>query len=359
MTAGIRSPRARRGLLAAGLTVLVAACAGTFLSRGQSDRIHFSHQRHAKAKVECIACHETIYDSTELATANARPRESKCMECHQKQKDQGNCGMCHTDPAHPAPYVLEDTHLRLNHAAHIERTKEDCTVCHKALPEPGAEHVVPAMDTCKGCHEHQVAFDEARCNTCHIDLARYPLEPVSSFSHQGNFVKQHPRAARSAGSACSQCHDQTFCSTCHAQTVAVPVEVRFPEKVSDDFLIHRGDWLSRHSTEAAADPALCKRCHGVTFCTTCHAAQNLTPNASNPRNPHPPGWAFPGPNSHAAPARRDIASCQACHDQGPASICVNCHKVGGIGGNPHPPGWLASHNSAQIQRNSMCLYCHQ
>jgi hypothetical protein len=102
--------------------------------------------------------------------------------------------------------------------------------------------------------------------------------------------------------------------------------------VTSDF-IHRGDYLTRHSIEARSDPVLCQRCHGISFCTACHNQENVGPGGSNPRRPHPPGWALPGPTSHAVAARRDIVSCASCHDQGPNSNCVGCHKVGGVGGN--------------------------
>ena len=216
------------------------------------------------------------------------------------------------------------------------------------------------MAACLSCHEHQQDFNAGRCDLCHTDLLHYPDNPVSIFSHQANWVRMHPTAARAAPESCSKCHDQTYCAVCHeAQTVPIRVETRFPEHVQGDFQIHRGDWLSRHSMEAQSDETSCKRCHGTPFCNSCHAQQNLTPASLNPRNPHPPGWAFPGPNSHASAARSDIISCQSCHDQGAASNCISCHKVGGIGGDPHPASFLARHNAGQIHQNAMCLYCHQ
>ena len=57
-------------------------------------------------------------------------------------------------------------------------------------------------------------------------------------------------------------------------------------------------------------------------------------------------------------ARRDIVSCAACHDQDAASNCVTCHRVGGPGGNPHPPGFTTKHPAPDINRNPMCLTCH-
>jgi hypothetical protein len=219
--------------------------------------------------------------------------------------------------------------------------------------------MAPKMASCLQCHEHAARFDEGRCAECHVDLARYPLEPLSTFSHQGDWIRQHGASARADTEACARCHEQTFCADCHAKTVAVKVEIKFPEQVLARF-IHRNDFIGRHQVEARAEPATCRRCHGSSFCEGCHQAQNLTPFGTSPRNPHPPGWTFPGSASfHGTEARRDIASCAACHDQGARSICVDCHRVGGVGGDPHPPGWGQTHGRGEIGRNGMCLVCHQ
>jgi hypothetical protein len=360
-TTNFNSPRTRvalAALIGIGSGLGIAACTGKFFVRAPTDGVGFSHQRHAQAKVECIACHEKLYDATALGDPGVFPKEAVCLQCHKEKKETGNCGFCHADPGHPTGYAIADGHLKLNHAAHIDRVKEDCSVCHASLSEPGHPKVAPTMNSCFTCHEHKTEYAEARCDGCHKDLSRYPLQPVASlFSHQANFVQQHANAARSGDASCALCHEQSFCTDCHAQTVPTPIEIRYPERVASNF-IHRNDYLSRHSIEAAADPAMCQRCHANSFCQSCHIAQNLTPNAANPRSPHPPGFSFPGPNSHALPARRDIVSCAACHDQGPASICISCHKVGGVGGDPHPMGWSNAHPQSEIHRNSMCLYCH-
>lgn len=355
------TPTAPRLALALWAAVVAGGC--TRLSArlsehpADADRIHFSHALHANAKVPCLSCHEEIYDAKTLET-RVLPAEAKCLECHKEKKQQNQCGFCHTDPAHPATFAKELPHLRLNHAEHIERVKEDCARCHLKLPEPGApESAPPPMSTCTSCHEHAVELTAGQCSPCHTDLKRYALRPVSIFSHQGNFVATHGRDARAAGESCAQCHDQTFCSDCHARTAPMPIEARLPEKVNADF-IHRADYVSRHAIEARADESLCSRCHGESFCTTCHTLEGLTPGAARPRSPHPPGFAFPGPTSHAAAARRDIASCAACHDQGARSNCVDCHKVGGIGGDPHPVGWERRHPTGEINNNPMCLACH-
>jgi len=343
------------------LSAAAAACAGAAGRGGQrsteADDIRISHATHARAGVQCLSCHEEIYDAKNM-DGRYLPPESKCMECHKDKKAQGDCAFCHRDAEHPATYAKPPRTLRLSHAEHIERVKEDCARCHQKLPELArVESTVPPMSTCTSCHEHAVELTAGQCSGCHVDLRKFPLRPVSLFSHQGNFVRQHGAAARAAGEGCAQCHDQTFCADCHARTVAIPIEMKMPEQVLSDF-IHRADYVSRHAIEAHADEALCRRCHGQSYCDACHTAQGLTPQSTNPRSPHPAGFSFPGPNSHGPLARRDIVSCAACHDQGAKSICVDCHREGGIGGDPHPPGWSSRHPRAEINRNPMCLACH-
>jgi hypothetical protein len=350
-------------MLAAALLACGASCAtffwSTALPSSSGDLIKVPHDVHKKAQVECIVCHDEIYDAKDLSK-RVLPLEAKCLECHREQKEKGRCEFCHTDvrKAGPWPAASDGPTLQLSHASHIDRVKEDCSVCHKTLPNPvRTVETRPKMAACTSCHEHKDEFGDGKCTGCHLDLKRFPLVPVSLFTHRGDYLHEHGRAARSASDGCAQCHEQTFCADCHAQTVATRVEVKWPEKVNADF-IHRNDFLGRHAVEANADAALCRRCHGTSFCESCHAAQHLVPGASITKDPHPPGWSFPGsPEFHGTEARRDIASCAACHDQGAKSNCVGCHKVGGIGGNPHPPGW--NHARDEIPRNNMCLVCHQ
>ena len=350
-----------RLVLALAIVVLAPACAswwwGGAPSSEMGDHLRVPHARHAAAKVECVACHDAVWDSKALGDP-VIPAEKTCMSCHKERKRE--CSMCHTavrkrpsNVARPLPSV------RMSHADHLPRVKEDCRACHVQLPEPMASVATkPSMSACLACHEHQVEYAAGRCDGCHRDLSSYALKPVASFSHAGNFVREHARPARAAPATCASCHDQTYCTDCHASTVGLRVETKFPERVDRDF-IHRNDFVSRHAIEAHADPVSCARCHGKSFCEGCHTAQNLTQRGSNPRDPHPPGWALPGSTSfHGTEARRDISSCASCHDQGAASNCVGCHKVGGIGGDPHPSGFASRHDRAEIGRNGMCAACH-
>ena len=74
-------------------------------------------------------------------------------------------------------------------------------------------------------------------------------------------------------------------------------------------------------------------------------------------SPHPVGWMSRdagSPDFHGRAARREPLTCMACHDHGPATNCIPCHKVGGIGGDPHPHGYHPS----RARTDAMCRYCH-
>ena len=149
------SARSGERLLAAVLAVAAPAALGCARLDGHGgqhavevDQVRFSHATHERAKVACLACHEEIYDAKTL-DARYLPPEAKCLECHKEKKAQGDCGFCHRDAAHPGPYPQVVRSLRLSHADHIERVKEDCTRCHQKLTElVSAESTVPPMSTC-------------------------------------------------------------------------------------------------------------------------------------------------------------------------------------------------------------------
>lgn len=337
----------------------VAACAtvlGVRRPKNPGEEIRQSHETHKD--FPCDTCHEKAIEA-KVVSAEMLPKESKCLECHSDKKEAKECGFCHRDPDHPATYPNQANRLIVSHAAHAERTKKDCTACHVKLSDlKRPERTVPPMDACMKCHNHSADFDAGRCGLCHVDLTRYPIKPVAEFSHGGNFVKTHGMAARTSSESCTQCHDQSFCADCHAKTVGTRIELKFPEDVERNF-IHRAGWETIHSIEARHDQSMCQRCHGTSYCNNCHSAQNVGAAGKNPRSPHPAGWAYPGPQSHAGPARREIVNCASCHDQGAQSNCVGCHRVGGIGGNPHPASWQSKHNMGEAGTTVMCRICHQ
>jgi len=347
----------RRALLIA-LGVLACATAATVLGTSPSgDEILFPHARHKQANVECITCHEGVYDAKTLA-GNFLPKEATCLECHRKWKADNQCNKCHLDVSHAATWAKREPRLKIDHSAHIERVKEDCSQCHSRLSEP--QKPAPLSDghaACLKCHEHAQQYSDARCATCHVDLASYPLVPLTQVSHQGDFLRRHANIAKSSEQSCAMCHDANFCLDCHARTAMVPIETKLVDRPDRRF-IHRQDFLGRHPVDARAEPDTCRRCHSDTSCQTCHEHSRVAAGLSA-TNPHPPGWSLPGsPSFHGLAARRNIQSCAACHDQGDASNCVNCHRVGGIGGNPHPAGFRSRHDINEARQDGRCIACH-
>jgi len=346
-----------------GAAVLACATAATVLgtSPPAGDEILFPHARHQKASVDCITCHEAVYDAKTLS-GDFLPKEAKCLECHKEKKATGQCNFCHLDVQHAGTWPAREPRLKMDHSAHIERVKEDCTVCHTQLSEP--RHPAPVSAghaACLKCHEHAQQYADAKCSTCHVDLASYPLVPLTQVSHAGDFLRRHASVARSSEQSCSTCHEQNFCLDCHAKTAMVPIETKLVDRPDRRF-IHRQDFLGRHAVEARADPASCQRCHSTTqggSCETCHEHSHVAAGTSS-LNPHPPGWGLPGSGAfHGDAARRNIQSCASCHDQGDASNCVSCHRVGGIGGDPHPPGFRSRHSITEAQGDGRCTACHR
>lgn len=313
----------------------------------------FPHQPHVEGDVECTACHAGIAGAkkleagvTHVALPKTPSKDDRCSGCHE------------TDPAVQVPARTKAVRLSFDHSKHLELVK-DCKTCHQKLPEAGDAHAVaPPMAACTSCHNHQADFAAAKCTPCHVDLKGYL--PKTAFTHAGDWMKVHGSMARPTAESCAACHDQTYCAECHAaQTTAARPEVIYPEAVDRAF-IHRGDYVSRHTVDAHANPASCRTCHGSAFCSSCHELQGVTSTATNVRDPHPVGWATDrGTNHfHGDAARRDILSCAGCHDNGAASTCVGCHQMGGVGGNPHPSSFLSKHRGEDPASKPMCSQCH-
>ncbi len=345
------------------LALALAAC-GPKLSREQApaeDPAYvFPHATHVDSDVACKRCHAPIEKATKL---EAKVRH---VQLPAKISKQEGCSDCHdTDPALKVPARTRAFRFTFSHADHLPRVNGDCKKCHLDLPEPKeTEYDPPPMAACTSCHEHQRDYAQARCTPCHTDLKGY--RPESAFKHEGEWTKAHGALARPSAATCAACHDQTYCAECHSPTTAAGrPSIVFPEEVGRSF-IHRGDYVSRHTIEAGADPAGCRRCHGPSFCDSCHEVNNLTKFSADPRRPashDQAGWIGVGSQQlHASAARRDISSCAGCHDQGAAATCVGCHNVatttarGGV--SPHPPSFTKKFDLSDVSKNAMCAACH-
>jgi hypothetical protein len=353
-----------RGVSLCLLVALVGGCAARG-QRGegkQGDEISFSHAKHVEQGAACTTCHKGV-EGTDTLAGRHGPTMKDCAECHSEATDKAKCGLCHRDATRAKAgqsWRPPTEKLRFSHRTHAKRAK-DCLGCHAgaAIATTLPAITPPKMrGDCFGCHNHLKDYRELRCNGCHQTLSRYPIASVSSFNHEGNFLRQHGRWARAQSDVCASCHNQSYCAECHSERSTVLPGVKQAERVDRQF-IHRGDWLGRHPIESRAAPSSCARCHGTKSCDRCHQAQGISAAASGTgRSPHPPDWLNPGsPNNHGGEARRHIAQCAGCHDRGAMSNCVRCHRSaskGGLGLRPHPPGW----NRGGKSSNPMCLICH-
>jgi hypothetical protein len=314
----------------------------------ENPKYTFPHSTHVEAGLSCRACHEGITQATavgptihvSLPTGEAA---KACLECHE------------AGPPSLPPRRIERT-INFSHAAHLPYVNGQCARCHTALVEPGdVKAPVPPMSVCTACHNHALDYAQAKCQPCHVDLKRYPLKPVADFKHEADFLRTHGAMAKAQVASCAACHEQTSCAECHAAaTRPFKPDIQWPEKVGASF-IHRGDYVSRHTIDVAADPASCRRCHGSAFCEACHTQQRVSPRATATlgSDPHPPGWSAGA--VHGPAARQNIVSCAGCHDEGARSTCVTCHR----NVNPHPVGWGQRHNkTSDVASNSMCRTCH-
>lgn len=354
--------------LAATVAAVVVACAtikGERQRKPLAEVLRFPHATHVE-EADCSDCHEGIAKSGEIRAGAfiGKGEHGGCGNCHEVD-DKEECKKCHIGKPKDADLARRDRRLHFSHAKHVGRMKDGaCKKCHPAAATAKrvGTNLVPEMKTCvASCHKPEM--DSLDCAKCHVDLVRHPVKPIAEVSHDGEFLRRHGTLARNTA-RCATCHDQTYCARCHARTASMPLALKFPEDVQRRF-IHRGDYIGRHPVEARAQPMTCRKCHGANFCATCHKSQGIAP----PRNPsltrtttrqvHGPNFMTPGaPGFHGRAARRDINKCASCHDQGAASNCVKCHKVGGLGGNPHPAGFSWRNKQQNCRTNAMCLTCH-
>jgi hypothetical protein len=323
----------------------------------EADRIIFSHKFHTGGPgLSCTDCHGSVAEATTTA-ASVRPKMEDCFECHDKEP----CTQCHTSEDDPgatwAP--LSSSELRFNHAAHLARSGITCATCHAPATESTQvdDKLGPQMAVCTDCHQAQM--DRLNCKYCHTRLPELGKPSIGEAVHTTGFFALHGSWATGSAQLCASCHEQRFCADCHAKTTPLRPSVKLPEAVDRNF-IHRGDFLGRHALEANAHPASCQTCHGQSFCEDCHRRSKASADVRGARSPHPAGYAFPGGKAfHGRDARVNIQACAACHDQGAASNCVTCHKVGGIGGNPHPPGFDRRGADDAKKNSRACIPCHQ
>lgn len=384
------------------------------------DRIVFSHAVHSDNGVACADCHGPVGEAQDLATLYAPRPENSCENCHSDQQSPlmdartaPELGFSHKDhlarvatflaagggaaadaaasttapgaagtPGAPSSTTNEQAPAQPSEAptgadktgdgggsesgattavsADAANDPKVCAVCHPDATTAAALPLQrPTMATCLTCHNHNADYAEARCTHCHPSLRQLPLMAVAEFEHTAGWITRHGLVSQHQGESCLQCHQQSSCSECHSRVAPDSPARLFPEVV-DRTVLHRGDFISTHGMDARLSGDVCLRCHQTNQCQNCHRVMGLAAESGSLFVPHPAGYAMPGAGTrfHGDDARRNIHSCAACHDQGAASVCVQCHRVGGVGGSPHPAGWSKKNKESDIAGNALCLTCH-
>ena len=331
------------------VSVVLAACTEKPVPRFPH-RLHLTElQCGVAGKPGCLTCN-SCHAVSQPTREYKLPEANMCETCHRRERPQ----MLATLAAIPERPFGE---IAINHDQHLAMPaiQGQCVKCHAGVVRPG-ESTLPPMSQCFTCHEHEQQWQRAQCTPCHqaADLSR--TTPRTFLQHDAAFMRHHGKLTIFEESLCQTCHTQRDCQSCHDVSQQLTAELRAPTRFEGPF-VHRGDFISRHAIEAQAAPSRCASCHAPETCDACHVQSGVSGNALLSRNIHPPGWvsnsaAFP--SLHGTEARRDLLSCAGCHEQGAATNCIRCHKVGAYGGNPHPRGW----DTAPSPSAEMCRYCH-
>ena len=256
------------------------------------------------------------------------------------------------------------------HDAHLAKAGDPpCISCHT----PDAPGIDPGKKVCLECHDQ--AF---------IDTVKLP----GLLTHDVTWALTHRTAAVTKSIDCSACHEQSYCLDCHKAGRADEMG-----KLGNTMTnVHRSEFTVSHPIAARTDPQLCNRCHESKFCVECHDDFNRADLAIVS---HRRGFSdiTTGPNgqahalytstqcitchkdpsfaeykplltsdqwhsSHAREARKNLATCQACHPDG--DVCLKCHSAkSGLMANPHPRDWDDIKNRLKSASDAKtCRKCH-
>jgi Cytochrome c7 and related cytochrome c len=337
------------------LALASAACASVLGLHRTSVSHPFEHRAHALRGINCVECHQGVARADTTGPAHV-PSDDDCRRCHTKPHDERACRECHGETYVREGVELARKHLRFEHRKHMGPTNGDCVRCHEEITQRDSESVLPKMASCFGCHQHRDQWTLGDCDGCHVEIATEGTAPSDHLVHDADFAREHGVRAASARDICSSCHSERSCAACHGggAVPALPTKLAFDEiRLSG---LHRAGFRSRHAEEARADPGLCVTCHTENSCIDCHVAQGVAPGAEA-RSPHPRGWISTGPGGgeHGTQARIDPVSCAGCHGGAGEQLCINCHRVGGPGGNPHGRGFSSKKNKFH---DVPCRLCH-
>jgi len=242
--------------------------------------------------------------------------ESPCTTCHTEgaatiSPDTKTCLECHDGAfVKEVDFPSLKTHgpaWSLNHRPFAKGKTYDCASCHE-------------QDLCLECHKSGFADEQGSFENSMINV------------HRSDFQVTHPIAARTEPQLCSGCHENKFCVECHEEFAPGDLSLLSHRRGFRD-----GTFDGLHILFNETD---CASCHFV------NGALSVIPSST--------GWS----HEHAREARKNLATCQACHPDG--DICLTCHSARtGLRVNPHPDGW--DDIKGRLKRASdgrTCRKCH-
>lgn len=346
--------------------------------------IKFDHKLHVTdAGIKCEDCHKTAVKSIS-AKDNLNPKKEDCSVCHDV-KDEKNCKLCHYDTKYKK-LKATDRQLIFPHKYHIETEKKQCTDCHYGLDKVKFSKETatgfPSMETCYSCHDGQKSRNN--CEGCHTNLTtRIPKD-----HKQPNFLNEHKLVfgiSTNTNNNCMMCHSDNFCQVCHSpsnysgnntkENFYVPYYTKEGatriDRASLQKLttVHDINYKFTHGLDARQRSFECKTCHEPSnFCASCHQNGGDLLTGIAPQSHLQPNFTTIGVNTggglHSELARKDIESCQSCHDvEGRDPTCVKCHfdNDGVKGTNPktHELGFLRDENGFwHNTQGAVCYVCH-
>ncbi len=406
----------RSHLVAAAAVLLVMLGAiGTFRSSpadaedqgtDRSKLIKFSHRYHIKeAGVACADCH-TMAPTSTSSRDTLLPAMATCYTCHdQKTTD---CKFCHIGSEPYTDLVKTTETITFNHEYHLDSLGLKCDDCHRGLDSVAysGPSNFPPMATCYRCHNGGESVRPAKTSeAAPEDTAAFAVRPATDActachastvnllppSHRiMDFKKDHKQFTRlgNADDDCRMCHRKdVFCQDCHTNAAlgtgaSKPTDVYTSRGARTDGvnpanpmtleLVHSLNYRFTHAVDAKGKTADCYTCHDAqSFCAQCHMQDGTITLRNDPK----PAWhnaagfttgraVGSGGGLHAVYARRDIESCQSCHDaQGSDPVCITCHNdpdgLRGTDPKTHPAGFMSGdEGSWHTDGGAVCYTCH-
>jgi hypothetical protein len=342
--------------------------------------IKFNHALHVKdAGVKCEDCHTAVLTSVS-AKDNLNPKKKDCSVCHDVN-DQKNCNLCHYDGVYKKLRAT-DRELMFSHKQHID--KRMCLDCHNGLDNvkfaKESPAGFPAMQTCNTCHSNQQA--SVNCEGCHTNLTNL----IPQDHQKSNFLNEHKtQFGVSSKDNCMMCHSDNFCQVCHSplghtgnntkESFYAPYYTKEGATRTDRASLqklttmHQLNYRLTHGFDAGQKSFECKTCHDpVDFCASCHQNGGELVTGIMPVSHQFPNFTTIGVNTgggiHSELAKKDIESCQSCHDvEGRDPACIKCHfdNDGVKGTNPktHDLGFMKDEKGLwHDTQGAVCYTCH-